>query len=70
MNRIKINTDYIKLGQLLKLARVAGTGGHAKLLILDGKVRVNGEIVTQRGKKIYPGDTVEIDGVGKLEVTR
>ena len=45
----------------MKLADVAGSGGMAKLLIEDGQIRVNGEICTQRGKKLYPGDRFRFD---------
>ncbi|CAN5451621.1 S4 domain-containing protein YaaA [soil metagenome] len=54
--------EYIKLDQFLKLAQVVQTGGHAKLLIQAGGVLVNGEVETRRGRKLYPGDVVEVDG--------
>lgn len=56
---IRIHTDYIRLDALLKLAGMADTGGAAKVLIQAGKVRVNGEICTQRGRKLRPGDRVD-----------
>ena len=56
---IRIHTDYIRLDALLKLAGMADTGGAAKDLIQAGKVRVNGEICTQRGRKLRPGDQVD-----------
>ena len=62
MNTIAITTEYIKLQDLLKLAAVTATGGEAKLLVQDGQVEVNGQICTQRGKKIRPGDDVAVDG--------
>lgn len=55
-----IEGDFIRLDALLKFACVAQSGGQAKLLIQEGKAAVNGVISTQRGKKIYPGDTVTI----------
>lgn len=58
MERIEINTEFIKLDSLLKFAALVGTGGEAKYVIGEGMVTVNGEICTQRGKKIYPGDKV------------
>ncbi len=61
--QIKINGDFIKLDALLKLADAVMTGGHAKIVIQDGEVRVNGEICTARGKKIKHGDSVIFDGV-------
>lgn len=62
---IPITTEYIKLQDLLKLASVVATGGEAKLMIQDGEVLVNGEVCTQRGRKIRPGDVVEA-GVQRL----
>ena len=56
---IKIDTEYIKLDSLLKLANVADSGGFAKIAILNGDVYVNGEVETRRGRKIYPLDKVE-----------
>ena len=62
MENIKIKTPFIKLDAFLKFAGEAGTGGEAKAYILEGKVLVNGEACTMRGKKLYPGDTVSIAG--------
>lgn len=59
MEKITISTEYIKLDAFLKFVAAVGTGGEAKLVIGDGLVRVNGEVCTMRGKKLYPGDTVE-----------
>ena len=59
MEIIQIETDFIKLDSLLKYASLVGTGGEAKYVIQEGMVTVNGEVCTMRGKKIYPGDTVE-----------
>ena len=56
---IRIHTDYIRLDALLKLAGMADTGGAAKVLIQAGKVRVNGEICTPRGRKLRPADRVD-----------
>ena len=63
LETITITTEYIKLQDLLKLAAVTATGGEAKLLIQEGQVLVNGEVCTQRGKKIRPGDDVEAEGL-------
>ncbi len=67
MNKIKIETEYIKLDQLLKLASLVDSGGVAKHLIQDGEVKVDGEVETRRGKKILPGSVVELFGE-KIEV--
>ena len=62
MKTITITTEFIKLQDLLKFASFVSTGGEAKIVILDEEVRVNGEVCTQRGKKIRPGDVVEFRG--------
>ena len=54
-----LKTEYIKLDNLLKAAGAVNTGGHAKIVITNGEVRINGEICTQRGKKLREGDRVE-----------
>ncbi len=59
MEKIKIKEDFIKLDSLLKFSGIAETGGHAKILIQNGEIKVNGEVCLMRGKKIYKGDTVE-----------
>ncbi|MBQ6889998.1 MAG: RNA-binding S4 domain-containing protein [Oscillospiraceae bacterium] len=53
---LKITTEFIKLEAALKLANVVESGGMAKNMILDGLAKVNGEVCTMRGKKLYPGD--------------
>ena len=69
MEKILINTEFIKLDSLLKFAELVGTGGEAKVVISEGMVKVNGEVCTMRGKKIYPGDKVDFDRFS-LEVTK
>ena len=58
---IFIDTEFIKLQDLLKFAGLVETGGQAKILIQDGYVTVNGEICTMRGKRIRNGDVVTLD---------
>lgn len=60
--RVKIQTEYIKLQDLLKFAGAVETGGEAKEIIQSGLVTVNGEPCTMRGKKLRPGDRAELDG--------
>ena len=60
--KIVISTPFIKLDSLLKFAGLAATGGEAKYLITEGMIEVNGQVCLMRGKKIYPGDKVELDG--------
>ena len=61
MEKIQIETEFIKLDQFLKWAGIAQTGGDAKLIVAEGLVKVNGEICTMRGKKLRIGDVVEIE---------
>ena len=61
MSEIKLREDYIKLGQALKAAGSVGSGVDAKFVIQDGLVKVNGEVETQRGKKLHDGDIVEFE---------
>jgi len=65
--KIEIKTPFIKLDSLLKFAGIAETGGIAKELVIEERVKVDGEICTQRGKKIKPGMLVTI-GENVLEV--
>ena len=62
METVAITTEYIKLDAFLKLANMVGSGGEAKILIQEGQVTVNGEVCTQRGKKLRTGDIVSLDG--------
>lgn len=66
-DNITITTEFIKLDSLLKFANAVATGGEAKQIVQDGLVKVNGETCTMRGKKIRPGDVVEVDS--QLELT-
>lgn len=60
IEKIKISTEFIKLDQFLKWIAVVDSGSEAKEVILDGKVKVNDEVETKRGRKIYPEYKVEI----------
>ena len=62
-HEIEITTEYIKLQDLLKFSTLTSTGGEAKILVQEGAVSVNGEVCTQRGKKIRPGDEVQITDI-------
>ena len=61
--KVAITTEFIKLDALLKFAGVAETGGEAKEAVQAGDVKVNGEVCTMRGKKLRPGDIVELSSV-------
>ena len=62
MEEIRIREEFIKLGQLLKLADLVQDGVEAKYVITDGLVKVNGEMDDRRGRKVYEGDVVSYDG--------
>ena len=62
MEEIRIRDEFIKLGQLLKLADLVQDGVEAKYVITDGLVKVNGEMEDRRGRKVYEGDVVSYDG--------
>lgn len=66
--KIPIQTEFIKLDQFLKFAGLAETGGHAKEIVAEGAVSVNGELCLARGKKLRPGDIVCLDHY-EIEVT-
>lgn len=63
IREIKIKDEFIKLGQLLKLAGLVSSGVEAKIVIAEGEVLYNGEVETRRGKKVYNDDIVEFDGI-------
>ena len=59
---VVIHTEFIKLQDAMKYANVVYSGGEAKQLILEEQVKVNGEVCTMRGKKLYPGDSFSFMG--------
>ncbi len=58
---IYIKTPFIKMGSLIKLASIVGSGGIVKMIVQDGLVKLNGEVCTMRGKKIIANDVVEVN---------
>lgn len=62
MITIRITTETIRLGQILKMSGIAENGGSAKAMIQEGCVKVNGNVILQRGKQIVPGDKIEAMG--------
>lgn len=62
MYTINLNDEFIKLGQALKAAGLVSSGVEAKIVIINGKVKVNGEVELQRGKKLRDGDVVSYNG--------
>jgi ribosome-associated protein len=67
INEIKIDTEFIKLDQFLKWAGISDSGAFAKEMIAEGQVRLNGEEVKERGKKIRPGDIIKVAGIGEFK---
>ena len=59
---VVIHTEFIKLQDAMKYANIVYSGGEAKQLILESQVKVNGEVCTMRGKKLYNGDKFEFNG--------
>jgi ribosome-associated protein len=70
MTEISIRTEYITLGQFLKLADVISTGGEAKPFLQEHPIMINGEQDQRRGRKLYDGDEVVIAGSGTFRVKR
>jgi ribosome-associated protein len=64
--QIKIETEFITMGQFLKLADVIQTGGMAKWFLSENSIFVNGEQDQRRGRKLYPADKVKIPGFGEF----
>ena len=67
---IAIDTDYIKRDSFLKLANLVMSGGEAKIVIQEGQVKVNGEVESRRGRKLYPGDTISVTGCSTFVIGR
>jgi ribosome-associated protein len=64
MKEISVNTDFIKLDSFLKWAGIVVMGSEAKMYIQEGKVKLNGSVEMQRGKKLLKGDIIEFQGQG------
>ncbi|MFW5894958.1 MAG: RNA-binding S4 domain-containing protein [Bacillota bacterium] len=69
MKAIEITTPFIKLGQFLKYTNFAASGGEIKAILLSETVKVNDAVETRRGRKLYPGDRVEINGEGTFTIS-
>ena len=67
---VEITTEFITMDKLLKFSGVADTGGQAFLMVEDGIVKLNGKLVTEKRKKVFPGDVVNIDDQIELTITR
>ncbi|MEN2766780.1 S4 domain-containing protein YaaA [Ornithinibacillus xuwenensis] len=67
---IEISTDYITLGQFVKLCNILESGGMVKAFLQEQGVLVNGEMEHRRGRKLYHHDVVEIEGAGSFIVEK
>ena len=67
---VAIITEFINMDKLLKFSGVADTGGQAFLMVEDGIVKLNGKLVTEKRKKVFPGDVVNIDDQIELTITK
>lgn len=67
---IKINTQYITLGQFIKLLNILESGGMVKAFLTDEGALVNGQLEHRRGRKLYPNDVVEVEGTGSYIVVK
>ena len=70
VNRVKIKTEFITLGQFLKVADIVSSGGMAKAILQEYTIYVNDLQESRRGKKLYPGDKVHIKGLGDYRVEK
>lgn len=70
MKEVTLHSDEITLGQLIKYMDLVGSGGEVRYFLAEHKVIVNGEKETRRGRKLHPGDQLEIEGVGKILLSK
>lgn len=68
MNELVIDTEYVTLGQVLKMTNTISSGGMAKWFLSEHEVFVNGEVEDRRGRKVRHGDVINIPGVGRFKV--
>jgi ribosome-associated protein len=68
VTNIKIHSEYITLGQFLKLSNIAPSGGMVKAILQEYKISVNGLEEKRRGKKLYPGDKISVKSIGEFRI--
>ena len=68
MENVKITSEYITLGQLIKFANIASSGGMVKAILQEYKISVNGLEEKRRGKKLYPGDKISVKSIGEFRI--
>jgi len=69
MQTFTLSEEFITLGQLIKMLGLIATGGEIKFYLIERGIRVNGELENRRGRKLYAGDIVEIEGETPIEIT-
>ena len=70
MTKIEIQSEYITLGQFLKLSNIAPSGGMVKAILQEYKISVNGITENRRGRKLYPGDKITVKSIGEFRITK
>jgi S4 domain protein YaaA len=70
LTEIEIHSEYITLGQFLKLADCIATGGQAKAFLQERNIRVNGEPENRRGRKLFDQDHVYVEGCGQFRIVK
>ncbi|MBP3966896.1 MULTISPECIES: S4 domain-containing protein YaaA [Paenibacillus] len=70
MKEIGISTEYIALGQFLKLSDCIDSGGAAKFFLQENEVLINGEPDDRRGRKLYTGDKIDVKGFGSFTIVK
>lgn len=68
MKNIKITTEYITLGQFLKLSNIISSGGEAKFFLQENVIYVNNELENRRGRKLYPNDKIKVVKYGEYQI--
>jgi ribosome-associated protein len=69
INTVPVHGAYIELQQLLKRLDIVQSGGEVKIFLAETEIIVNGDYESRRGRKLYPGDLVVIEGIGTIEIT-
>lgn len=69
MEKVKIDSEYITLGQFLKYVNIVSSGGMVKAILQDTKIHVNDVLEARRGKKLYPGDKIIVKGYGDYRIS-
>lgn len=69
MEKTKIKSEYITLGQFIKYANITSSGGMVKAILQEHKIYINDVLDSRRGRKLYPGDKVLIKNIGVYRIT-